>query len=239
MTALLLLIPAAYLVGSFPTSILAGRLLAGIDIRERGSGNAGATNTFRVLGWKAGLGVALIDFAKGYFTVRLLAAQRLLSALPALPEGFPSPLMPILLACAVIIGHILPLWVGFRGGKGVAAGAGAVFALQPAVAAICLAGFVLVLGSSGLVSLASLTAALLLPLGSLLLAALAGRPPEPVWTIFTAAAALLIFLMHRKNIVRLIRGRENRIDKLRFWGRKKHEPASSSGKNSQQGNQRP
>jgi glycerol-3-phosphate acyltransferase PlsY len=238
MTAPLFLIPLAYLVGSLPTSILAGRLLAGIDIREHGSGNAGATNTFRVLGWKAGLGVALIDFAKGYFTVRLLAAPRLLSSLPALPAGFPAPLLPILLACAVIIGHILPLWAGFRGGKGVAAGAGAVFALQPVAAAICLGGFVLVLISSGLVSLASLTAALLLPLGSLLLAALTGRPPEPVWTIFTAAAALLILLMHRKNIVRLIRGQENRIDKLRLFGRRKQEPSSSSGTDPQQGDQR-
>lgn len=238
MTALLLLIIPAYLVGSFPTSILAGRLLAGIDIREQGSGNAGATNTFRLLGWKAGLAVALIDFAKGYFTVRLLASGRLLSSLPSLPAGFPAPLLPILLACAVILGHILPIWAGFRGGKGVAAGAGAVFALQPLVAALCLGGFVLVLAGSGLVSLASLTAALLMPLGSLALAALTGRAPEPVWMTFSAAAALLIFFMHRKNIARLLRRRENRIESLRLFGRKRT-PGNLPGDSGEAGDEPP
>jgi glycerol-3-phosphate acyltransferase PlsY len=227
MLFLLLLIVPAYLAGSFPTSILAGRLLAGIDIREHGSGNAGATNTFRVLGWKAGTAVALIDFAKGYFTVRLLGGPRLLSLLPAPPAGFPAALLPILLACAVIGGHILPVWAGFRGGKGVAAGAGAVFALEPVLASVCLAGFVLVLAASGFVSLASMTAALLLPLGSLALAALAGRAPEPVWMTFSTAAALLILLMHRKNIARLWGRRENRIGALRLCGRRKTAPPAA------------
>jgi glycerol-3-phosphate acyltransferase PlsY len=226
MLTILLLVLFAYLVGSFPTSILAGRLLAGIDIRDHGSGNAGATNTFRVLGWKAGAAVALVDFAKGYFTVRLLGAQLLLSVLPAPPPGLLPELLPVLLACAVIAGHILPLWAGFRGGKGVAAGAGAVFALQPVVAAICLAAFILVLISSGLVSLASMTAALLMPLGSLALARLTGRSVEPVWITFTAAAALLILVMHRRNIVRLLARRENRIEALRLCRRRKSAPPS-------------
>jgi glycerol-3-phosphate acyltransferase PlsY len=221
MALTLLLIALAYLIGAFPTSVLAGRLLAGIDIREHGSGNAGATNTFRVLGWKAGTTVALLDFAKGYFTVRLLGGPRFL---PALPELFPAPLLPVLLACAVIVGHILPVWAGFRGGKGVAAGAGAVFALQPWVAAICLAGFILVLLSTGYVSVASMTAAVMMPVGSMALAWVSGKNLEPVWTLFSVAAALLILLMHRKNIGRLLGGRESRIDSLRLRRRSGNAP---------------
>lgn len=194
---------------------MAGRLLRGIDIRNHGSGNAGATNTFRILGWKAGLVVALLDAGKGVLAVLLL--PRLAGVLPGsrlLAES--QILLPLLAGCAAILGHVFPLFAGFRGGKGVATGAGAVFALHPLAASLCLGAFTITLLASGYVSLASMTAAVLLPVWSLLLPLLAGRPVEPVWSVFSLLMAAAILFLHRRNIGRLVRGEERRFESVRL-----------------------
>ena len=220
MVDLAVILLLSYLFGSIPTSILAGRLMRGIDIREHGSGNAGATNTFRVLGWKAGLAVAVIDVAKGLLTVLLVARIRIGSP-PGDPLVEPESLLFILSGCAAIAGHIFPVFARFRGGKGVATGAGVVFALQPLVAACCLVTFISVVSLSGYVSLGSIAASVMLPLSYVLITLLRGQPWDAAWLIFCGAIALVIISMHRKNIGRLWRGSENRFDGLRlFRGRR-------------------
>ena len=220
MLNILTAIAASYIVGSIPTSIIAGRLRRGLDIREHGSGNAGATNVFRVLGWKAGMLVALFDLAKGFL------AGGVIPRIDGMPDWLgpytgPASLIPILCACFAILGHMFPVFAGFQGGKGVATGAGALFALHPAAASTCLLVFSIILVSSGYVSLGSICAAITLPVCTILLRAAIGTPLDPVWTVFTLAVAGLIVFMHRRNISRLIAGTENRFEKLRIFARKK------------------
>ena len=210
----------SYLVGSIPTSIIAGRLLKGIDIREHGSGNAGATNAFRVLGWKPGLAVALFDMGKGIFTILVISRIEFLPEWLGTYDG-PAVLVPILCCCLAIIGHMFPVFAGFRGGKGVAAGAGAFFALHPVTAAICLAVFTMVLVASGYVSLSSIFAAVTLPLSYVLLILITRGQFDTVWIVFTSLVAALIILMHRRNISRLLAGTENRFEKVRIFARGK------------------
>jgi len=148
-----LVIILSYLIGSFPTAIIAGRILKGIDIRQHGSGNAGATNVFRVLGWKAGLGVLFIDMFKGFVPVFWVAGILC-----------PSPdnviYYKIIAAIAAIIGHMWTIFAGFKGGKGVGTSAGVFIALAPVPLVGALLSFVLVVAVWRYVSLGSLIAAL-------------------------------------------------------------------------------
>lgn len=202
---------ASYLAGSFPTSILVGKLCFGRDIREEGSGNAGGTNAFRVFGWKAGLAVVAVDLGKG------LAAALLLSRLGE-DSGLPRELLRLLAGSAAVAGHVWTLFAGFRGGKGVATAAGALAATAPWPFAFAALAFALVLGLGGIVSLASLAAALAFPL-SLLALALAGRPSSPLLLGFSCLLAILVFYTHRANIGRLRRGEEQGFERLRVLGR--------------------
>ena len=169
MPALLAILAASYLLGSIPTALLAGKLAKGIDIREAGSGNMGATNAFRVLGWKTGLGVALLDLAKGALAVLVLARLQFVPGAPTDPR-----LAFIAATSGAMLGHMLPVFAGFRGGKGVAVAAGAIVSAHPLVAPFCLVAFGLALTLSGFVALASASAALALPLGYLAVQALYG-----------------------------------------------------------------
>lgn len=198
----------AYLAGSVPTSIWAGRLFHGIDIRDHGSGNAGATNTVRVLGWKTGIPVLIIDLAKGWF------AASLPSMLNAAPEGSPQ-IMVLKIACgmAAIIGHVFPVLAGFRGGKGVATTFGVLLALHPLLTLSCAGIFLLVLLVSGYVSLGSITAGVMFPV---LLITVFGSPSIYL-TVFSVIVAIALIITHAKNIGRLIRGEEKR-----FIGKKKN-----------------
>ncbi|HAF70954.1 MAG: Glycerol-3-phosphate acyltransferase [Acetothermia bacterium 64_32] len=204
MTALSIVLVAAlgYLIGGVPTAYLAGRL-RGVDIRTRGSGNVGGTNALRVLGWKVGLPVMAVDLAKGYLAAWLL---------PKIPL---SGLDPVYLAIAggvgAVLGHIFSPYLGLRGGKGVAAGAGMLLALVPIPVGICAGVFFLVALGTGIVSLGSLSAACALPLATWFL------PAHPAVRWLTVALAVLIFWTHRSNIQRLIQGRENRF--RRPWER--------------------
>ncbi|MDF1567023.1 MAG: glycerol-3-phosphate 1-O-acyltransferase PlsY [Spirochaetaceae bacterium] len=194
---------AAYLVGSLPFALIFGRIFAGIDIREKGSGNAGATNVYRVLGWKAAAAVLVLDLMKGFLPV-------FLTPVAALSAGEADALKIGVLA-AVVIGHAYPLWAGFRGGKGVASSAGGITALYPIAAPFCLAVFAAVLAVSSYVFLASLVAAWILPFVYLGVTWIRGSALSVTLLIFFCLIPLGITWLHRKNIRRLIRGEETKF----------------------------
>ncbi len=194
----------AYLAGSLPSAIWAGRLFHGIDIREHGSGNAGATNTIRVLGWKTGIPVLLFDLFKGWLAAML---PRLLNAAPPGSEV----MIALQIACGVaaIMGHIFPLFAGFRGGKGVATTFGVLLALHPLVTVTCAGIFLAVLFITGYVSLGSMSAVAMFPV--LLMTLFRGG--STLLIIFSAVVAIAVIITHKKNIKRLLRGEENRFIK--------------------------
>lgn len=185
------LIVAAYLVGSLSPSVMLGRLVRGVDVRQHGSGNAGATNAFRVLGVKLGIAVLLLDVLKGFAPV---AVARLLVG--------PSEI--VLVGLAAMAGHNWSLFLRGRGGKGVATGAGVLLAMMPGTAVALVALFGVMLLSTSVVSLSSLTAAVMLPV-----LAVATRKPAS-YLAFSLVAAMVVVYAHRGNIGRLIRREEPR-----------------------------
>jgi len=205
------LVLLSYLAGSFPTSIVIGRLFFGLDIRSKGSGNAGGTNSFRVLGWKAGLAVVVVDVGKGALSALLISRL-------GLPTGLPPLALGLIAGAAAVAGHVWTVFAGFRGGKGVATAAGALFGIAPAASGLAALVFALVLLSTGIVSLSSMSAALSFPLALLALRA-AGQEVSPWLLGFASLVAPLIVFTHRSNIRRLIEGRENRFEHLRLWKR--------------------
>lgn len=154
---IILLTAAAYLLGSVSNAVWIGKTFYGTDVREHGSHNAGATNTMRILGRRAGIAVFVLDFLKGFIAVSLAALLPYAAGSPALFN------MKFVLTAAVVLGHIFPLFAGFRGGKGVATLAGAVLAVYPPAVLLCLATFAVVFMLCRYVSLASMTAGILLP----------------------------------------------------------------------------
>jgi glycerol-3-phosphate acyltransferase PlsY len=192
----------AYLLGSIPTAVWIGKAFHGIDVREHGSGNAGATNTIRVLGWKTGLPVLLIDVAKGWAATML---PRFLHLAPA-----ESPLMTnlqILTGLTAILGHIFPVFAGFRGGKGVATVFGALLAIHPALTLVCIGVFLIVLILTGIVSVSSMTAGIAFPV---LLFTVFGTQ-SVFLKIFSVFVAVALLITHRKNIKRLLKGEEKKL----------------------------
>ncbi|MBN1241465.1 MAG: glycerol-3-phosphate 1-O-acyltransferase PlsY [Spirochaetales bacterium] len=220
LAALALTLAAGYLLGSIPTSILVGRIFFHTDIRSHGSGNAGGTNTFRVFGWKAGLFVSLFDVAKGA-AAALLGAYlgRSIGAEPAFPAWAPAPeVLGLSGGIAAVAGHVWTVFARFRGGKGVACAGGLLVALAPLPFLAAAAVFALLLGGFGIVSLASVGAALAFPV-ALTVAKLAGAG---VGMPLLAAAWLLgpfIAWTHRTNLARLAKGEEKRFERLRVIGR--------------------
>jgi len=194
----------SYLVGSIPSSILTARAVRGIDIREHGSGNAGATNVYRVLGLKWAIFVALVDVGKGAF------AALVLSGLPVgSPPGFISPVLYQLLAGGGAVGgHVWTIFARFRGGKGVATAVGAFLGVAPVAVAVCLLVWVILVFTVRIMSVASLSAAALLPVAVWVLGTDASGQAPPELIGFTVVLALLIFFTHRSNIGRLLRGEE-------------------------------
>ncbi len=199
MVALLVLI--AYLLGSIPTSVWIGKAFYNIDVREFGSGNAGATNTFRVLGKNAGIPVLIIDILKGTLAVAL-----------AYFSGFEINSTEFInlqlgLGIAALIGHIFPVFAGFRGGKGVATILGIVICILPLASSLALIVFLVVLFSTRIVSLSSMLAGVSFPL---VLNFLLGNQ-NPVLTIFSIVVAALLIVTHRKNIKRLLSNEESKV----------------------------
>jgi glycerol-3-phosphate acyltransferase PlsY len=196
----LLALALAYVSGSLPFAYIAGAI-KGVDLRKQGSGNLGATNVFRVLGWKIGVVVFLLDALKGALPVLML---------PLRIEGATNPtLWAIACGVAAIAGHVRPVFLKFRkGGKGVATAAGVFFALAPVPMAITFAVFVAVVLATGYVSLGSLISAILLP--TLLLIAQGAESPLFIVSVIVAT---FVFWTHRANISRLRRGEEHRFGK--------------------------
>ncbi|MBL7964188.1 MAG: glycerol-3-phosphate 1-O-acyltransferase PlsY [Flavobacteriales bacterium] len=192
----------AYLCGSIPTAVWWGKAFHGLDVRAHGSRNAGATNTFRVLGAKAGVPVLLVDILKGFLPVRLLPLFVGTEA-----GGESEALLRVLLALAAVLGHLYPVFAGFKGGKGVATAYGTMLAMHPGAAALCTAVFAVVFLASRYVSLASLLSAVAFPLSLLLLFKVDGL----VLPGFALLLMAVVFYTHRQNIGRLLRGTENRM----------------------------
>jgi len=198
----------AYLLGSIPAAVWTGKWIHNIDVREHGSGNAGATNVMRVLGWKTGLPVLLVDLAKGWLATMM--PIYLNSA-----EAGTGTLTNLQIAAGLlsITGHIFPVFAGFRGGKGVATMFGVLLALQPLLTISCMGVFLLVLLLTGIVSVSSMIAGLAFPVMLFLFF----DTPSMVFRIFSVIVAIALLLTHRKNISRLLRGEEK---KLNIFGRK-------------------
>jgi glycerol-3-phosphate acyltransferase PlsY len=184
---------AAYLLGATPTSYVAGRLGRGIDLREHGSRNLGATNVYRILGWKYAIPVALFDIAKGVVPVLLASST---------PYGW----LPLAAGGAAVLGHMFSPYVSFKGGKGVATAAGMFLALAPLAVLIAIPIWGLCLWLTGYVSLSSIIAVLSVPLTVTLL-----QPDSPY--VFWASVALVVLIVfaHRRNVARLLAGTENRF----------------------------
>jgi glycerol-3-phosphate acyltransferase PlsY len=200
-----LVVAVAYLLGSIPFAFLAGRA-RGVDLRTVGSGNLGAANVFRTLGRDMGIAVMAADILKGVVAVVI---ARLLTDDP----------WPAIAAAAAMAGHVFPMWLRFKGGKGVAVAGGAVIALMPLVALILFGIWIAIVATTRYTSLASIT-------GALAATPLAWALGEPLSTIiFAAAGAAALLFLHRSNIRRLLRGEENRIE----LGRARRPPAGISG----------
>ncbi len=192
----------AYLLGSIATSVWIGKLFYGTDIRDYGSGNAGATNTFRVLGVKPGIPVLIIDAAKAFF------AANLIIFLPHYLPGTNSYInFKLLLGITAVIGHILPVYVGFRGGKGVASLLGLVLAIHPQAALGAIIIFLIILLVSKYVSLGSMMAGLSFPLILILYFHVTAKGLQ----IFSVLAAIALIYTHRKNIGRLLKKEESKV----------------------------
>lgn len=209
-----LLIILAYLIGSIPTAVWVSRRFFGIDIRDYGSGNAGATNTFRVLGSKWGTIVMVVDMVKGIIATSLWS---LLSFYTSHDHELARTNFMIGLGLASVIGHIFPIWAGFKGGKGVATLFGMAIAIQPAVALSCVCVFLLVFFLTRFVSLSSILAGIAFAVFILYIF----DEHEVLYRAFAIAVALMIILTHQKNINRLIRGTESKVPILKYRDRRR------------------
>ncbi len=196
-----LLIISAYLIGSIPTAVWIGKAFYNIDVREFGSGNAGATNTFRVLGQKAGIPVLIIDILKGSTAVSLA----FLSAYTYGGDQFVN--LQLALGIAALVGHIFPVFAGFRGGKGVATILGIVMCILPLSCSMSLGIFLIVLFASRMVSLSSMLAGASFPF----ILYFVFHNTNPILTTFSIVVAVLLIVTHRKNIIRIVNKQESKI----------------------------
>ena len=206
---IVLYIAASYLVGAVPFGYLAGRI-RGLDLRREGSCNIGATNAWRVLGWKWGLSVFALDFLKGF--VPVFGALNWLPFLTGDAGGWAFNAVVVLVCFAVVLGHTYTCFLGFRGGKGVATTAGVLFALNPVVACVALGAWLVFMGISGIVSLASLVAAVaMIAAGWWFYPLCQGGTvsPQILYIAFFTVVGALVILKHRSNIVRLLNGTEH------------------------------
>jgi acyl phosphate:glycerol-3-phosphate acyltransferase len=210
----LLFIFLAYLIGSIPTALIISKRFFGVDIRDYGSGNMGATNTFRVLGSNYGTVVMLFDILKGMLAVSLY------NFLPYYLRNntlYDRTNLMVGLGMAAVIGHIFPLFARFRGGKGVATLFGMVLGIQPLIAICCTGVFLLVLFFTRYVSLSSILAGLFLPICVLWI----WDDDVAMYRLFAVLVAVMIIFTHQKNIVRILRGDESRVPILKYRDRRK------------------
>jgi glycerol-3-phosphate acyltransferase PlsY len=198
----------SYVIGSLPTAILAGKILKNIDIREHGSGNAGATNVFRILGWKAGILVLLIDMFKGFVVVWWLV-----NIIPDANTNIElRTYFQIILGLAAIFGHIWTIFAGFHGGKGVGTAAGVFLGFMPIPVLICLIVFIIIVAKTHYVSLGSMTGAVLLPVILVIEKFYLNVEIPVAMLVLSIALMFLILITHRENIDRLRQGKENKLN---------------------------
>jgi glycerol-3-phosphate acyltransferase PlsY len=210
----LLLIIIAYLIGSIPTALIISKKFFGIDIRDYGSGNMGATNTFRVLGSKYGTLVMILDILKGAVAVGI---YNFIPYYYGSDAELQRTNFMIGLGLSAVVGHIFPIYANFKGGKGVATLFGMLLAMQPLIAISCVGVFLLVLFLTRYVSLSSILAALFLPICVLWI----WNEHEKLYRIFTLIVAALVIFTHQKNIGRILRGVESRVPILKHRDRRK------------------
>jgi glycerol-3-phosphate acyltransferase PlsY len=209
----LLLFILAYIIGSVPTSVWISKHFFDVDIRDYGSGNAGATNTYRVLGAKWGTLVMIIDVLKG------IIATSLVVLIPYyMNNAFAKTNFMVGLGLAAIVGHIFPIFADFKGGKGVATLFGMIIALQPIVAVCCVGVFLLVLYLTRFVSLSSILASVAFAVFILFI----WNEKEPLYRIFAVSVALMVILTHQKNINRILKGTESKVPILKHRDRRKN-----------------
>src|SRR6476619_7941979 len=208
-----LLIVSGYLIGSIPTAVWISKFFFDIDIRDYGSGNAGATNTYRVLGSRWGTIVMIVDMIKAIVAVKLAFL---------LPYAYENDIylvnMQLGLGLAAVVGHIFPVWAEFRGGKGVASLFGMVLGIQPNVALCCVGIFILVLYLTRWVSLSSILASVAFPVFILVIF----NEPEKLYRVFAITVALLVLLTHQKNISRLLKGSESKVPILKHRDKRRN-----------------
>jgi glycerol-3-phosphate acyltransferase PlsY len=205
MSFIVVMVVAAYLIGAIPTALWVGQAYFGIDIRKHGSGNSGATNTFRVLGKRPGAVVMLVDIFKGWTATSLAGFLVLLGTIH--PDQL--ILFQLILGMVAVVGHIFPVYAQFKGGKGIATLLGMVLAIHLEAALVCMAIFLVVLFTSKYVSLGSMIAALAFPI---LLLLPRFNPEEPILIVFGFIIFALVVLTHRKNINRLLQGEESKAN---------------------------
>ena len=209
MLNLFAVVMASYLLGSFPTGVIAGKLARGIDIRKQGSGNTGATNSFRVLGWKVGMIVGLVDMAKGYAAVALISHI----SFPQTPQ-LQDSLLFIAASLAVVLGHIKPIFAGFRGGKGFGTAAGAITAAYPILASFCLLVFLVTLVLSGYVAVCAAITSFALPFIYLLATRFFALALDPTILAFFFFTFALTLLGVRKKLKLYIEGKAELFEKV-------------------------
>jgi len=210
MTEIILII-LAYIIGSIPTAVWVSKSVFGIDIRDYGSGNAGATNTFRVLGSKWGSFVMLVDVLKGVIATSLYIIIPFYATNELARTNF-----MIALGMMAVLGHIFPIFANFRGGKGVATLLGMALAIQPVVALLCLVVFLITLLSTRFVSLSSMLAGV----AFMVLILFIFNEKETMYRLFAVVVAMMVIITHQKNITRLLKGTENKVPSFKNRARR-------------------
>ena len=213
---LIILLILSYLTGSIPTSIIVSRITKNVDIRQHGSGNAGATNVYRILGWKYALIVLLLDIFKAWLPSAIYATT-IFQYISILDIGF----MQILCGSFAVIGHTYPIFARFKGGKGVGPLIGVLLALFPIAFPLCLIVAIAIIVSTGYVSLGSIFAAISLPIFILILPVLGIISPNLSLVVFSLLVPWFVIYTHRSNISRIRNGTENRFDKALIFKNKK------------------
>jgi len=205
MISLLAIIIISYLVGAFPSGIVLGKLFKGVDVRQHGSKNMGATNVFRVLGAKLAIPVFLLDLLKGTLAVVLFAYINFGDMSISLNW------LKIIAGIAAILGHVFPVWIGFKGGKGVATAAGVLLGLMPLEFGFAIGLFAIVVAITRYVSLGSILGALFVPCALIAEKSYLGVKVPDSYLVLAFILAVTVVVTHRQNIKRLARGEENKF----------------------------
>ena len=201
----------SYIIGSFPTSILTGKITKQIDIRNYGSQNAGATNVFRVLGWKPALFVIIVDIFKGWFPTYFFSSYF------NLDNSFDLGVLKIIFGFCSVLGHSYTIFANFKGGKGIGTLLGMLIALFPIAIPLCMGVFLLSLIFTGYVSVGSILASIFLPIFLLILPLLGANPPDFSLLIFSLLVPFFVIFTHQSNISRLRKGNENQFKTIMIF----------------------